>query len=55
MASVLYFLFLSPSSPIPFDARNACRSLSVNGDVDKTQTWGVLLFLDTRKPVHSPK
>ena len=29
MASVLYFLFLSPSSPIPFDARNACRSASV--------------------------
>ena len=41
MASVLYFLFLSPSSPIPFDARNACRSLSVNGDVDKAQTWEV--------------
>ena len=41
MASVLYFLFLFPSSPIPFDARNACRSASVNGDVNKAQTWEV--------------
>ena len=41
MASVLYFFFFSLSSPIPGDSRNVCRSLSVNGDVDKVQTWEV--------------